>query len=115
MFKLVFIRFHKGPFIKGVLSICLTGSALLKKMVAMPLYGKKTLKNLFLQNQESFEAESLYIALGTQGLPSFSNDDPRITVDLFLARSYFYPSCCGSTKRKLHGICRYAMVFYSGQ
>ena len=42
------------------------------KMAATPIYGKKKkqLKNLFLQNQESFEAESLYIASGTQGLPN---------------------------------------------
>ena len=53
-------------------------------MAAMPVYGK-SLKNLN-QNEESFEAESWYIALGTQGLPSFfSNNDPRF--DLFMARS----------------------------
>ena len=31
---------------------------------------KKQLKNPLLRNQESFEAESWYIAYGTQGLPS---------------------------------------------
>ena len=45
----------------------------------------KTLENL-LQNQESFGAESWCIALRTQALPS-SNDDHRLTVDLFTARS----------------------------
>ena len=38
-------------------------------MATMPIYGK-TLKNLLFQNQESFKAESWYIALGTQGLLS---------------------------------------------
>ena len=42
-------------------------------MVAMPIYGK-TFKNLLLQNQKSFDAESLYIASGIRGLPSLSND-----------------------------------------
>ena len=31
----------------------------------------KTLKNLLFQNQESFEAESWYVALETQGLTKF--------------------------------------------
>ena len=34
----------------------------------------KTLKNLFLQTQESFEAESWYIASGTEGLPSLFHE-----------------------------------------
>ena len=42
----------------------------------------KTLKNLLLKNQESFEAASWYTASGTQGLPSCSNDDPRMTFEL---------------------------------
>ena len=51
--------------------ICSKGSALLNKMATMPIYGKKkkTLKNL-LWNQENLEAESWYIAYGTQGLLS---------------------------------------------
>ena len=51
----------------------------------------KTLKNLLLQNQDSFEAESCYIASGTQGLPSLLNDDCRLTFDLFTARSNLHP------------------------
>ena len=39
-------------------------------MAAMPIYGK-IFKNLLLQNRESFEAESWYIASGTQVLLSF--------------------------------------------
>ena len=56
--------------VERILIICLTGFAPLNKMATMPIFGKKTLKNLLLQNQESFKAESWYIALGTQGLPS---------------------------------------------
>ena len=39
-----------------------------------------------------------------------TNDDPRITFDLFKARSTFFPSCCGRTGRMLLCICRYAMT-----
>ena len=42
----------------------------MNKMATMPIYVKKRLKTI-LQNQDSFEAESWYIASGTQGLPSF--------------------------------------------
>ena len=46
---------------------CSNGSTPLNKLDAMTIYGtkKKTLKNLLLQNQENFETESWYIALGT--------------------------------------------------
>ena len=64
--------FHIGLSVEGVLSVCSNGSALLNKIATMPMYGKKTLKNL-LWNQESFEAESWYIASGTQGLLSRYN------------------------------------------
>ena len=47
-----------GPIVERVLPVCSNGSALLNKMAAMSIYGKKTLKNLLLQNQESFGAES---------------------------------------------------------
>ena len=50
----------------------------------------KTFKNL-LQNQESFEAESWYIALGTQALPSLLNNDHRLTFDLFYGKVRFAP------------------------
>ena len=47
---------------------------------------KKTLKTL-LHNQENFETESWYTALG---LKSFSDDDPKMTFDLFMACSNLY-------------------------
>ena len=70
----------------------------------------KTLKNFLLQNQESFEAESWYIASGMQGLPT-SDDNPRMTLTFFLRHCQIsVPSCCRNKGRMLHGICRYAMV-----
>ena len=69
-----FLKFHMEPSVKGELKSYYNGHDPLSKIVAMPIYGKKntlTLKNLLLQNQASFEAESWYIALGTQGLPCF--------------------------------------------
>ena len=77
-----------GLLIKKVLPICSNGSAPSNKMAAMPIYGK-TLKNLLLQNQKSFE--SWYIASRTQSIPSFSNDDPRLTFDLFTAGQICVP------------------------
>ena len=53
----------------GIISL-FKGFALLNKMAPMPIYGKKHLKIFLLQNQESFETESGYIASGTQNIPS---------------------------------------------
>ena len=57
------------PSVEWVLTIRSNGSALSNKIDDMPTYGK-TLQTLLLQNQENFKAESWYIALGTQELPS---------------------------------------------
>ena len=51
----------------------------------------KTLKNLLLQNQESFKTASCYRALGTAGHPNWFSDDPRLTFDLFTAWSNLQP------------------------
>ena len=48
----------------------------------------KRLKNLLLQNQESFEADCWYITSGIQGLP---NDGCRLTFDLFYGKVRFAP------------------------
>ena len=64
---LIFFKLHVEPSIKGGLKIYTNCRGPLSKMAAMPTYGK-TLNSL--QSQESFEAESWYIASGTQGLPS---------------------------------------------
>ena len=39
------------------------------KMAAMPIYGKKTLKNLLLQDKLTDDLETWYVASGTQVLP----------------------------------------------
>ena len=53
-------------------------------IAAVPIYGKR-LNHLLLQNQESFEAESWYVASRTQGLLSFLNDGRKLTFDFFTA------------------------------
>ena len=58
----------------------------LNKMATMSIYGK-TLKSLFLQNQESFEGESWYIASRLKVYQICSNDIHRLTFDLFNART----------------------------
>ena len=75
-----------GPSVERVLTVCLNGSVPLIKMAAMLICGK-TFKTFLLQNQESFESESWYLAFGTQSLPSFLNDDGKLTFYLFTARS----------------------------
>ena len=40
------------------------------KMAATPIYGKNSLKNLLLQNQEADDLGTWYVALGVLGLPS---------------------------------------------
>ena len=53
-------------------------SALLNEIAAMLIYGKTLLKNLLLQTQESFEAESWCIKhLELKIYRVWSNDDPR--------------------------------------
>ena len=42
-----------------------------------------------------------------------SDDDSRMTIDLFMACSNFCPSCCSTTERMLHGICRYAVAVFT--
>ena len=88
-----FYRFHIGPSIERIFIICSNGSVPLNKMAAMPIYGKKKkpTKNHLLQNQESFEAESWYIARGHKVYQICSNVDHRLTFDLFTARSSFAP------------------------
>ena len=72
----------------------------------------KTFKNLFLQNQESFEVKSWYIALGTQGLPIFcSNDDCWLTFDLFMGSVKVLSSYIGMEKMlKNHFLKMYSVA-----
>ena len=52
----------------------------------MLIYGKN-LKNRLLQNQKADDLETWYATSGTQVLPSFSNDDPGLTLIYFTRRS----------------------------
>ena len=66
------------------------GHGPLIKMAAKPIYGKNN-KNLLLQNQESL---GLNLGIKHHGLKVYqvcSNDDPRLTFDLFTARSNLRP------------------------
>ena len=49
----------------------------------------KILNILLLQNQESFGAESWYVALRAQDQPSCSNDDRRLNFDFFYGKVEF--------------------------
>ena len=75
----IFFKFLLEPSVNGGLKIYTNGLVTLIKMA--------TLKNL-LQNQESFKAEYWFIVSGPQVC---SNDDPRMTFDLFTARSNLHP------------------------
>ena len=66
----IFTRFHMGPSVEKTLAINLNRFASLNKMAVMLIYDKKHFKNLLLQNQEMFEADSWYIASRAQSLPS---------------------------------------------
>ena len=59
----IFFKFRVEPSVKGGLKICTNAHGLYLKW-PLAAYMVKTLKNSFLQNQESFEAEPWYIAFG---------------------------------------------------
>ena len=50
-------------------------------------YMVKTFKNLLLQNQKTFDLETWHVALGTQALLVYVNDDPGLTLTYFTSRS----------------------------
>ena len=79
-----FNQISHGAFVERVLRIYLNGFAAMPIMV-------ETLRNILLQNQESFEDECCYIAPGTQGLPSLSNNGLKLTFDLLKATSHLRP------------------------
>ena len=47
----------------------------------------KTFKNLLLQNQKFYDLETWHVALKTQALQIYINDDPGLTLTYFTARS----------------------------
>ena len=56
------------------------------EIAAMPIYGEN-LKKFLLHNQKSYDLETWHVALGTQALQSYINDDPGLTLTYFAARS----------------------------
>ena len=64
-----FQQISQGPSVERVLTIFSNGCPSLNKMAAMTIYGKITLKSSPAEPKTSM-AETWYIALRTQGLPS---------------------------------------------
>ena len=50
----------------------------------------KNLKNLLLRNQATDDLETWYTELGTGVLPIFSNDDPGLTLTIFMTLSNLF-------------------------
>ena len=61
-------KFYDGPPCEGGTKVCINGPGHMTKM-ACP-YMAKTLKNLLLQNQKSYDLETWHVASGTQALHS---------------------------------------------
>ena len=51
----------------------------------------KTFKNLLLQNQKSYDLETLHVALGTKLYKVYINNDPELTLTYFTTRSNLVP------------------------
>ena len=54
---------------EGRKKVYINGLGHITKMAAMPMYGK-SLKNLLVQNQKSYDLETWHVSLGTQALQS---------------------------------------------
>ena len=75
------------------------GPGHMTKMATMPIYGKKTLKNV-LRNQKADDLESWYAASGAQCYQVCSNDDPGLTLTYFTTRSNLVPQLLYGKKVK---------------
>ena len=62
-------KFYVEPPWEGGTKVYIDGPGHMTKMAAMPIYGKD-LKNLLLQNYESYDLETWHVASGTQALQS---------------------------------------------
>ena len=69
-------------------NVYINGTGHMTKMVSMPIYGKN-----LLQNQKSYDLSIWHVALGTQALQSYINDDPGLTL------TYFNSVCTDSRPR----------------
>ena len=99
----VFTRFHMGPSVEEMLTVCLNGSAALNKMAAMPIYGQKLWGTIlvysFGESRSTKFVQMMRLAA-------------RMTFDRFMVWSNLCPRCCGNTGRMLHGICKYAIAVF---
>ena len=64
----------------------MNGPGHMTKMAVMPIYGKN-LKTLLLQDKKSYDLETWHVALGTEALHSYINDDPWLILTYITARS----------------------------
>ena len=62
-------KFYVEPPWEGGIKVYINSLGHMSKMAAMPIYGK-TLKNLLLQNQKSYDLEAWHVSLGSQVLQS---------------------------------------------
>ena len=51
----------------------------------------KKIKNLLFRNQETDDLETWYTASGTRVLPIFSNNDPGLTMTIFITGLNLFP------------------------
>ena len=70
----------------------------------------KTLKNL-LRNQNAYDLETWYVASGAGVLQVCSNDDPRLTLTYFTARSNLVPYAFVREKVKTMDISETIVVY----
>ena len=63
-------KFYVEPPWEEGTKVYIYGPGHMTKMAAMPIYMVKTLKNLLLQNQMSYNLETWHVAPGTQALQS---------------------------------------------
>ena len=64
-------KFYVEPPWERGTKVYINGPGHMTKMAAMPIYSTKNFKNLFLQNQKSYDLETWHEASGTQALQSF--------------------------------------------
>ena len=106
--RTVFTRFHIGPSVERMLTICSNGSAPLNKMAVMPMYGK-ILKISFSSTKKPLR---LNLGIQHQRLKVYLVCWNYDTVDLFMVWSNLCPCCCGNTGRNCMAFADIQKLFY---
>ena len=98
---LIKAKFHMEPQWDGGMKVCLRGLGHMTKMAATPIYGKNP-SRIFSRTERANDLVAWYVALGTRAHHSCSNDDSRLTLTYFTARSNSVPYAFiwGKTVRK---------------